>query len=131
MPQDMTDLLQRCATTQHRGRQTMAQQMRANVFLRRFQPGLRKGLLQHVIDRLCVFERLVRRTMRDEQSARVAGSAMSNVVHDRLTHFTRQRHTLMPSALASNQDFARAPVGVLKLDRHHLGSTQPQSRQQQ
>ena len=127
----MANLLKRRTFSQHVGCQTMAEKMRANVFLRRFQPRIFKCFDDHIIDNLCILERLVRRALGNKQGTGVTAPAVLNVVDDGCSDLIRQRHTVMEFALSANQDFTSPPVDVFKLDRYNLDSAQTQSRQEQ
>jgi len=62
----------------------VAQQMRADVLLQRLQAGPPERILQHGVYDLGILEGpMVRRPRRYEQRTGVAGSSVSDVIHDR------------------------------------------------
>jgi hypothetical protein len=126
------DLVERRSFAEHVGSETVAQQMRADVLLRRLQASLPERVLQHGVYDLGILEgRMVRRPRRDEQRTRVAGSSVSDVIHDRFAHIRGKRHPIMQLALAADEDLARAPVDVVELDRDNLGSAKSEPRHEQ
>jgi hypothetical protein len=67
----------------------------------------------------------------EEESARVAGSTVFDIVHDRFAHVRGKRHPVVQFALTPNEDFARAPVDVVELDRDNLGCAKSEPRHEQ
>ena len=132
MAQHVADLVERRSFAEHVGSETVAQQMRADVLLRRLQAGLPERVLQHGVYDLGILERpMVRRPRRDEQRTRVAGSSVSDVIHDRFAHVRGKRHAVVQLALAPDEDLARAPVDVVELDRDNLGRAKSEPRHEQ
>ena len=97
-----------------------------------FRPVFLNASLQHGVYDLGILEgRMVRRLRRDEQRARVAGSSISDVVDDRFAHVRGKRHAVVQFALTPDEDFARAPVDVVELDRDNLGRAKSEPRHEQ
>ena len=129
MPQHVADLVERGTFAQHVSCQAVAQQMRANVFLRRPEPGLLECRAQHRIQDLRIGERPIRHPMRDEQGARRSTTTILDVIDDGLAGLFGQRHAVVPLALAPDQDRAGPPVDIIELDRDHLRRAQAEASQ--
>src|SRR5713226_2542502 len=105
--------------------------MRANVLLRRLETRPVECVAQQSVQDLGILEGWVRRLRRDEQSAGVALSFVSDVLDNRFARVRWKRHAVVQLALAADQDFARTPVDVVELDRNDLGSAKPEPRHEQ
>lgn len=105
--------------------------MRADVLLRRLEPGFLEGGAQHHIEDLRIHEGAVRHLIREEQRPRRAAPTVLDVVDDRLSCILWQRHAIEAFALAADQDRPGAPVNVIEFDRNHFRRAQPETGEEQ
>ena len=101
--------------------------MRADIFLRRFQPRFLEGLLQDRVQNLGILEWPMRRNVRDKQGTRVSCPPVSDVVDNGFTNIGCKWHTIMQLALAPDQDFARSPVDIVNLNRNDFWRAQSEA----
>ena len=80
--------------------------------------------LQHRVEDLRIDKGPIRHLVGDEQRAGRPTPAIPDVVDDGVADVVRQRHAVVPLALAADQDCACTPVDVVELDRDDLGRAQ-------
>src|SRR5688572_10738551 len=99
----------------------MTQQVRSHIGRHRLLSGRSQRILEDGIDDLTTLERTVRRAMGNEHRAAGRGAAsLLQIAAERLANLCADRYAIVELPLAAHQEFARAPVDIVQLDRDDL-----------